>query len=303
MSEDYYKILGVARTASQDEIEKAHRSLARKYHPDLNPDDASAKEKFQKVQKAFDVLKDPKSREMYDRFGDNYESVQGAGGQTFQDIDLSQLFGGGGEGGLDDLFRQFGGFQQGGGRQGRRGPARGKGRNIEHEVTIPFPLSVTGGDYTVAAPQHGGRTKEIRVTIPPGWIDGKKLRLSGNGAPGPDGPGDLMLRVRVAPHPHFKRIGDNLELDLPVSVTQAFLGAKVDVPTPYGTLGVTIKPGTSSGRRLRLPGYGVTRSDGVRGDLFVEIQIRCPESLTSEATELLRKLEEECPPAPPDVAW
>ncbi len=320
MGEDYYKILGVSRQATQEEIEKAHRSQARKYHPDLNPDDAKAKEKFQKVQKAFDVLKDPKTRQMYDRFGEKYDAFQGGGGgggagpQGFDEVDLSQLFGqGGGGGGFEDILRQFAGGGFGGGAAGAGGGGRGprttrgrrpaRGHDLEHEITIPFQLGVTGGDFRIAAPRPEGDSEAITVKIPPGIVDGKKLRLTGKGASGAGGAGDLYLKIRIAPHPFFKRTGDNLEVQLPISVTQAFLGDKIDVPTPYGDLKVTIAPGTSSGKRLRIRGYGVSRADGVKGDLFVEVQIRAPKTLNEQAKKLLVELQEACPIDPVKISW
>jgi DnaJ-class molecular chaperone len=203
-------------------------------------------------------------------------------------------------------LRQFagGGFGGGGrGPQSARGRRPAPGQDLEHEVTIPFQLAVIGGDYRIAVPRPDGDTESIAVKIPPGIVDGKKLRLTGKGASGGGGPGDLYLKIRIAPHPHFKRVGDNLEVQLPISVTQAFLGDKIDVPTPYGDLTVTVAPGASSGKRLRIRGYGVPRGGGVKGDLFVEVQIRAPKTLNERAKQLLRELQDEAPPAPPAISW
>lgn len=292
MAEDYYATLGVARTASPDDIRKAYRQLARKHHPDLNPTDATAKEKFQQVQNAFDVLNDPKKREMYDRYGSAYESVgSGAhgpnpwggssGGGPQVDIDLEDLFGGGGGGGFADLFRQFG---QRGKRQQARREAPTRGANIEHELTVPFTTAVLGGEAQLGIQRADGHVDTLQVKIPAGIEDGKKIRLRGQGEPSLDGgpAGDLLIRVIAAPHPHFRRHGKHLEVRVPVTLAEALRGAKVDVPTPHGTLTLTIPPGTSSGKKLRLKGQGVKPAEAAPGDLLAEIEIELPEQLSGD---------------------
>jgi curved DNA-binding protein len=296
MAADYYETLGVARTATADDIRKAYRQLARKYHPDLNPNDAKAKEKFQQVQNAFDVLNDPKKREMYDRYGSAYESVgagargphpwAGAGGGGPQvDFDLEDLFGGGG-GGFADLFRQFG---QRGKRQQPRRDVPTRGANIEHELTVPFTTAVLGGEAQIGIQRADGHVDTLQVKIPAGIEDGKRIRLRGQGEPSLDGgpAGDLLIKVIAAPHPHFRRHGKQLEVTVPVTLAEALRGAKVDVPTPHGTITLTVPPGTSSGRRLRLKGQGVKPVGGDAGDLLAEIQIELPSSLSPEDCESL----------------
>ncbi len=299
MAEDYYATLGVARTATEDEIRKAYRQLARKYHPDLNPDDAAAKNKFQQVQIAFDVLNDPKKREMYDRYGSSYESMgasagargphpwaSGGGGGANVDIDLDDLFGGGGGGGFADLFRQFG--QRGKRQQSRRNvPTRGA--NLEYELTVPFTTAVMGGEAQIAVRRGDGQVDTLQVKIPAGIDDGKKIRLRSQGEPSFDGgpAGDLLIKVIAAPHPHFRRHGKQLEVRVPVSLVEAMRGAKVDVPTPHGTIALTVPPRTSSGKKLRIKGQGVKPAHGAPGDLLAEIQIVLPEQLTDEDRERL----------------
>jgi DnaJ-class molecular chaperone len=312
--DDYYKVLGVERTATADEIQKAYRSLARKYHPDLNPNDKKAADKFKKVQAAYDVLSDADKRKKYDQFSAAFEqfgtgggpgwSPQGSGGAgpQFQDIDFSQLFGGaaggGGQmpGGLEEMLRQMMGGAGGGAASGgtRRRRARStRGADIEAEIEIPFTLAVTGGAYDVTFRRQHQKPETISIKIPAGIDDGKLMRLRGRGEPslgeGPDG--DLLLTVRVAPHSHFTRRGNDLEVKVPVSFAEAALGAKVDIPAPRGTIAITIPAGTSSGKRLRVRGMGVTPSGSDAGDLYAEIQIVLPGKFNDEDAKLIRQLD------------
>jgi len=293
MSEDHYQTLGVPRTASADEIRKAYRELARRYHPDLHPDDAAAKEQFKKVQTAFDVLNDPSKREMYDRYGSAFEGVgaggaggwggrgpfPGGGGAGGAEIDLESLFGGGG---FADLF--------GGGARarGRRRQARAAGEDVTARLDIPFRLAIDGGKADVRV-DRDGRIETISVTIPQGLPDGARMRLRGQGLPGTGGgpAGDLLLDVHVEPHPVFRRVGDTLEIMLPVTIAEAIEGAKVDVPTPWGTIALKVPPSTSGGRRLRAGGMGVRHANGAAGDLIAEVQIVLPEAADAAARAAL----------------
>lgn len=300
MAEDHYQTLGVPRTASAEDIRKAYRELARKYHPDLHPDDDAAKEKFKQVQTAFDVLNDPSKREMYDRYGSAFEGVGargpqggwsgggpfpgaggsggfggfGGGGGGGGEIDLESLFGG--AGGFAEMFRGAGG---GGGRgpRGRKRPAAAAGDDISARIEVPFRLAIEGGKVDVQV-QREGKTETISVTIPQGLPDGARMRLRGQGLPGTGGgpAGDLLLDVQVAAHPVFRRDGDTLEVTLPVSLAEAIEGAKVDVPTPWGTISLRIPTGTSGGRKLRVAGMGVRHANGAKGDLIAEVQIALP---------------------------
>ncbi len=303
MAEDYYKTLGVSRNSSQADIQAAYRKLAREYHPDLNPDDKSSKEKFQKIQQAYEVLNDPNKREMYDRYGGSFESMGagGPGGATrgfhghpggFEEVDLSELFGerfgGGAGGGFADIFKQF---SRGGQRQRSRAAPR-RGADLKHEVKIPFHTAISGGEVQLTLRRGGGKTETIGVKIPPGIENGKKIRLRGQGEASPEGgkPGDILLTVHVTPHPCFQRRGKNLHLKVPVTLAEAALGGKVDVPTPKGTISLTIPPGTSSGKKLRVKGHGVVPANGSAGDLYAEIQIVLSKSFDDESTELVKKL-------------
>ncbi|NMC20354.1 MAG: DnaJ domain-containing protein [Thermogutta sp.] len=295
MARDYYQVLGVSRNASQAEIQKAYRELARKYHPDLNPNDKDAKKKFQEVQEAFEVLNDPKKREMYDRYGSSFQGAGqewsgfqpgGATSFSFGDWDdLANLFGGGeysddlGIGGLGGIFSDLRRSRKGRAASRRERTASTRGIDLSQEITIPFKTAVEGGEIPLVISRPDGGRDSITVKIPAGIEDGKRIRLRGQGATASPGgpPGDLFLTVHVTPHPHFERKGNDLYVKLPITIPEAVLGAKVDVPTPRGTLSVKVPPGTSSGRRLRIPGHGIRAKDGEPGDLYAEVQIVAPD--------------------------
>lgn len=294
MPQDYYAVLGISRSASKEEIQKAYRELARKYHPDLNPDDKAAQQKFKDIQQAHDVLSDPEKRQMYDQFGPDFEQAGRGGGSPFggggAGFSFEDLFGGGGpgQGGFDgdigDIFRQFGGGGGGAGR-GRRSQAPAKGTDLSAEITVPFNTSVLGGEAAISV-QRAGKMDSITVKIPPGIETGKKMRLRGQGEPGRGGQsGDLIVEVSVAPHPCFRRTGRNLELKLPVTLKEAAFGAAIDVPTPGGTVVLKVPAGTSSGRRLRVKGQGVRSANGTDGDLYVEIEIKLPVALAQDGEQ------------------
>ncbi len=312
MATDYYATLGVSRSAMPDEIQKAYRKLARKYHPDMNPDDATAKKKFQEVQAAFEVLSDAEKRKRYDQFGSEFESVGAGGGgprtwryttssgpQTYPfDVnDLGDLFGRGGEdeggGGFADLFKQFGGA-----RAGRRAARAARGNDLKHELTVPFATAVLGGQAALTVQRRDGDIETIKVKIPAGIDDGKKIRLRGQGEPGTgNGPaGDILLTIHVSPHPHFRRTGNRLDVRVPVTLAEAALGAKIDVPTPQGTIALTVPPNTSSGKKLRIKGHGIRTEPP--GDLFAEIQIVLPDKLSAEDRQTLADISARYPHNP-----
>ena len=324
MAEDYYKTLGVSRSASQDEIRKAYFDLARKYHPDKNPQ-KDAKKKFQKIQAAFDVLNDPQKRELYDRYGSSFETM-GAGGprgpgrgaygpaggfgggpQGVEDVDFSQFFGDkfGDEGGpdLSDIFSQF---RRTTGRSRKPTAARRRGADIEHEMTVPFQTAVSGGEVQLRIESPAGKAETLTVKIPAGIEDGKKIRLRGQGEAGPSGntPGDLLITIHSAPHLYFQRKGNNLLLRVPVTLGEAAFGAKIDVPTPKGTVALRVPPATSSGTKLRIKGHGVAPKSGPPGDLLAEIQIMIPKEFDEadrQAIEAIDRKHEMHPRA--DLRW
>lgn len=316
MADDYYDILGVSRNASDQEIQKAYRARARKLHPDMNPDDKSAKEKFQKLQTAYDTLADPDKRKMYDAYGANYEHVAaGGGGQgpggfhfrgrpgDFDQAEFSHIFGDQGDmGGFADFFQQF----TGGGRRGRAGGAPRRGADMTHELQVPFKTAITGGEAHVTVQRPSGKVETIAVKVPAGIEDGKKIRLRGQGQPSQSGgpAGDIIVTIRVASHPYFRRRGNDLIVTLPVTVGEAAAGAKIDLPTPKGKITLTVPPGSSSGKKLRVRGHGVQPAGKPAGDLYAEVQIQLPEKIDDRAAELLRRFDDQCPLQPREnLAW
>jgi DnaJ-class molecular chaperone len=320
MARNPYETLGVGRDASDDDIQKAYRKLARKYHPDKNPDDASAKAKFQEVQSAFEVLSDAEKRKRFDQYGtaDPHFAPGGPGGPggakwTYttgpqsSPYDLNDLFGGGGgegAGGFADLFKQF--RRPGSGGGGRRAAHAERGGDLKHEMTIPFATAIKGGEAVVSVQRSGGNLETITIKIPPGIDDGKRIRVRGQGEPGGGGapPGDILVTIRVGAHPNFRRTGHRLDVRVPVTLAEAVDGAKIDVPTPWGTIALSIPPGTSSGRRLRVKGHGVRPKSGEPGDLFAEIQIVLPAELTEEERKTLAEVSARHPQHPrTELRW
>jgi|SRR5579862_179842 molecular chaperone DnaJ len=371
--QDYYELLGVPRKASVKDIRQAYRKLARKYHPDLNPGDKAAEEKFKQIQEAYEVLSDTKKRQMYDQFGFN---TPGAGGPTPgggaynvspQDVhfDFGGFdFGGGGAGGggasLRDLFSQF--FRGGG--QATQAHHEGEpGSDLEYQIEISFAEAMRGASkrvtitrldrcpdckgrgsvgtaqactacngtghvtevsgkmrFQVPCSRCGGtgkigticrtcggegrvrRPETLEVRIPPGAHTGSRVRVAGRGNVGTDGgpAGDLYFIIQVAPHPFFERRGDDLYTTVPITVTEASLGAKVEVPTIDGRAQVRIPPGTDSGKKLRLREKGApsSRHQGHRGDQIVEVQVVVPRPEDEHVKQLLRDLSKAAPEDP-----
>lgn len=299
-TKDYYDILGVDEGASAKEIKKAYRDLARKYHPDRNPDKPDAEDRFKEIQEAYSVLSDEEKRDQYDaqrRFG-GFGGQQGFGqnggrgpGGGF-DVRFEQGQGGGG--GFGDIFNSFFG---GGGRGGQtRSPfgqqqRRTKGQDVETTLRISFDDALRGGKREVTLPD--GET--IRIDIPKGVRSGFKIRLRGLGEPGPRGErGDLYVTFRVADHPRFRRKGDDIYVTESVNAFEAMLGTERRIPTPYGQrIKVTIPAGTQPGEKLRLRGQGVRTESGSPGDLYVEIDVTIPDDLSKTQRDTLQKAAEE----------
>lgn len=312
---DYYKSLGVSRDATADEIKKAYRKLAKKYHPDAKPDDKEAAARFKEIQEAFEVLGDDEKRKNFDRFGSAFpqgaaggprgaQAWSNAGGPGGGPVDMSDLFGG--QVDLGDLFG--GAFGRGGpGAGGRRGGSRQQaGQDVQAEVDVPFQVAAEGGSHDIHL-DRSGKAEHLTVKIPAGVDSGSVIRLAGLGEPGHAGgpPGDLLITVRVAPHPWFRRDGANLLLDLPLTITEAAMGAKVEVPTlSEGKVTLTIPPGTSSGAKLRLRGKGILdRATKQPGDQFVVVKIVVPGNLSDRAKELLQELQTAAPLNPRVGLW
>ena len=302
---DLYEVLGVARGADADAIRKSYRQLARKFHPDLNQGRRESEERFKEVSEAYAVLSDPEKRALYDEFG----AISLEAGFDARAARASQRFGGGfGDAGgesfgfnIDDVLGgMFGGRGRG---RGRRTGAAWQGEDLELTLELEF-LEATHGStrqLNVMRPGRDGRPRSERVTvrIPAGVGDGEKLRIPGKGADSRGGgpAGDLYAKIRIRPHAVFRRDGRDVLLDLPVTVSEATLGARIDIPTLDGTATITVPPGSDSGRRLRLRGKGIPDpKGGARGDLYVTVQIRVPVGLDPDGRAALQELAAYDPP-------
>jgi DnaJ-class molecular chaperone len=325
---DYYEVLGVERSASADEIKKAYRKLARKHHPDVNPGDKSAEARFKEAQQAYDILSDAEKRSLYDRFGKAaFEGMAasgprsggtewtahqtGPGGFSF---DFGEFFGhpgAAGPGATEQPHAGGGIFEEILGRvRGSRRPAGPRhGRHLEANLSIPFLTAVQGGETSIDVVRDQHR-ESLVVKIPPGIESGAKLRLRGQGEVGEAGAprGDLTVTVTVQPHRYFTREGRDLQVELPITVAEAVLGAKVDVPTLAGLKSLTIPPGSSSGLKLRLRGQGVPASGTgagrkPEGDLFVVLRIVVPRKTDETSQGLIREFDQHNPLHPRAGLW
>lgn len=310
---DYYEVLGVPKNATAEEIKRAYRRLAVKYHPDKNPGDKAAEERFKEINEAYAVLSDPEKRKQYDTFGADGFHQRFTQEDIFRGFDVGDLFREFGFG-TDDIFSRifgasfgrqtrrsrgrftgfdFGGFQQG-------GPAYGhqvlRGQDLEMVLQISLEEVATGAERRISY-QVGDRIETLSVKIPKGIESGKKLRLAGKGAPGPYGgpPGDLYLRVEVLEHPVFHREGNQLTVEREISFSEAALGTELRVPTVDGkTLNVKVPAGTQPGSRIRVRGHGLPDMHGQGcGDLYVRVNVRVPRKLTRAQKELMQQLRDQ----------
>ncbi len=316
MSEpDFYKVLEVSRHATAEEIKKSYRKLARKYHPDMCPNDKQAAEKFKEIQEAYSTLGDAEKRKMYDQFGSGYPG--GGSGRSSRGpkysytwtgpsgkgpIDLEDIFGQGAAGGESgegfDFNSIFGGGGSGSRRSSHRSSSRSssrpeRGSDIRMDVEIPLMVAAQGGTQEVHVRRRSGEER-LSVKIPKGVTNGQAIRLSGQGEPGgPQAPaGDLFLMVRMIPHPYFRVEGANVMLDLPLAPAEAVLGGKVDVPTlTEGLFTLTIPPGTSSGTKLRLRGKGLIDPETThQGDQYCIVKIVIPKSASEKGLALYQQI-------------
>jgi len=302
---DYYKTLGVSKTASAEEIKKAYRKLARQHHPDVNKKPESEK-RFKEINEANEVLSDPEKRKRYDTVGPDWARFQNGGPQQqpggFQWVYTGQPgqdpFNGD-AGGFSDFFRTLFGEGQADfdtgplfGRTSTRRRRAAVGADVEHEVEIALAEAYKGTERTMELRIPDGNTRRLSVKIPAGVRDGQRIRLAGQGAPGGGGgpSGDLFLRVRVRPHPVFQRDGDDLRMELPVALHEALLGAEVTVPTLKGRVSLRIPPETQNGRVIRLAGQGMPRATGGHGDLYVTVKVVLPTKLSEKERELVTAL-------------
>jgi DnaJ-class molecular chaperone len=310
---DYYEVLGVSRAATEGEIKTAYRKLARQHHPDLNPNDKAAEEKFKELQEAYSVLSDSENRKKYDQYGANWKMAgEGTrppppppgGPADFGGFDFGEA------GDLGDIFEMFG--------RGRGRPRRTRGRDVEATLELSLEDAHRGGRHTLqlqtadvcptcggagvigndeVCPTCGGagrvvRPRSIEVNIPPGVRDGGTLRLAGQGGAGAAGSpaGDLYLRLKLRPHPTFTANQDDLEVTLPVAPWEAVLGARLPVPTIDGQVEMTVPAGAQANQRLRLRGQGLNRRGGGRGDLYVRLAVAVPKAVSDEERRLYEDL-------------
>jgi DnaJ-class molecular chaperone len=311
LASDPYQVLGVPRSASADEIRKAFRKLAKANHPDTNPHNKAAEERFKQVSGAFDILGDASKKQKFDSGeidADGRETMRGFGGgqgpwgpppgggfggggayrgESFEGVDLGDILGEmfgagrGGRGGAGGPGGGFGGFSQ-------------RGSDVRARLEIDLEDAIRGGKRRIAF--SDGRT--IDVTIPKGAQEGQTLRLKGQGSPGRAGPGDALIELAIAPHPTFRREGDNLVMDVPVTIYDAVLGGKAEAPTPDGPVTLTIPKGANTGTRLRLKGRGLAGPQGRRGDLFARLVVTLPDKPDAELEALAEKWKRERPYTP-----
>ncbi|MCA9291447.1 MAG: DnaJ domain-containing protein [Phycisphaerales bacterium] len=294
-STDYYKVLGVERSATADEIRRAYRSLARRYHPDVNKSDDAAT-KFAEVTEAYEVLSDADKRKQYDQFGRTagvgaQRAAWSGGGPTVDVGDFASVF--------NDFFG--GGSPFDAGPRGATSPRAQRGRDEQRTLQITFMTAAVGGTETVRLAD--GETVELRV--PPGTADGDKLRLKGRGGSGSAGGprGDLIVTVAVGGHPHFRREGLDLLIDVPISIVEAAIGTTVTVPLLKGSVEMRIPPGSSSGRKLRVRGKGLAGRGGQVGDFYAVVQIEAPATLNARAKDLLGELSTEIESPREEGSW
>ncbi len=328
-TKDYYEMLGVNRSASADEIKTAYRKIARRFHPDLNPGDKNAEERFKDLQEAYDTLSDPENRQLFDKYGENWRAVKQGGGAPPPGWEGARTAGGPQGGGFDfsgfdfgagtgrggfDIFEEMFGRTAG---RASRGPRRERGQDVEAQLELSLEEAHRGGRRTLqmqvaeVCPTCNGdgvvqdktcqtcggsgqvvKPKTIEVNIPAGVRDGSTVRLAGQGGAGMNGtqPGDLYLRIRLRPHPAFKVRGDDLEIELPIAPWEGALGTKVEVPTIDSKVDLTIPAGTQSGQRLRLRGQGLNKRGGGRGDEYVRLKIVTPKEISAEERRLYAEL-------------
>jgi DnaJ-class molecular chaperone len=299
---DYYEVLGVGRDADEKEIKRAFRRLARKYHPDVNPGDETAEQKFKETSEAYEVLRDPEKRKQYDQFGHRGDMWSQAGGAR-GGAAWSASFGN-----LDNLFEELLGARGGFGPRHRRGQdvrfeleltLDEAAHGVTKDIVVPLPqvcprcqgagMAERGACPSCAGSGQVSQTKRLQVKIPAGVHSGSRIRLAGQGLSG----GDLYLIPRIAAHGFFRRRGDDLYCEVPVTYTEAALGAEIEVPTMGGKVKVKLPPGTSPSQRLRLTGKGMPRSKGGgNGDLYVQVRIAVPKSLSEEEKKLIARLGE-----------
>jgi curved DNA-binding protein len=301
---DFYEVLGVSRTASDKDIRDAYRRLARKYHPDVNPNDRSGEARFKEVSQAYEVLSDPGKRKKYDRLGHDWQQLEAAekaganvggfGGYRSSrggaGVDFGYAPGEGAD--VGDLFEQLFGARRG--RTGGRRSGTLRGQDVDYPVSISLEEAFGGTERTIQVQRPDGRLQGLEVKIPAGVSDGSRVRVAGKGRPGLGGgpAGDLNLAITILPHARFRRDGNDLHTTVKLPLYQAVLGGEAFVPTPKGTrLALRLPPETQNGQRFRLAGQGMPRLESTgRGDLYAEIEVQLPTRLSDRERQLFAEL-------------
>jgi len=285
MSKDYYKILDVSKSATKEEIKKAYRKMAHKYHPDKKDGDEA---KFKEANEAYTILSDDQKRSQYDQFGSNFQGSGASGGQGFGGFDFSQFTQGGGDIDLNDIL---GSFFNGGGGGFRR---KRKGRDIAVDLEIEFKDSILGVTKKITVSRQQGGKEDLNINVPPGIDAGEMMRYQGKGEPVEDGiSGDLYIKIHVKKHPSLRKEGVHIVTEQSVKITEALLGTKMDIESVDGKLTIKIPEGVRHGEILRVKGKGVPYTTTNSGDLLVKVDIKTPKKLSKKARKAIEELQSE----------
>ncbi|MBP6218464.1 MAG: DnaJ domain-containing protein [Oligoflexales bacterium] len=295
--QDYYETLGVSKTASLDEIKKSYRKLAMKYHPDRNAGDKKAEEQFKSISEAYAVLSDPEKKRQYDTVGASNFHQRYSSDDIFRGTDFNSIFHefGMGGGGSENIFSRIFGFGGPGGGAWGEGPQQrraSRGQDVEYTLELGFEEAYKGGERQVSLSLPGGEKREFRVKVPGGIREGGRLRVSGKGTSGRGGEaGDLFLNVKIAPHPDYARNGDDIEIRLPLKISQALLGDSCEIKTVQGPKKIRVPAGVKAGTKIRLKGLGFPiMGSGSSGDFYAVVDLDVPSSLSPEQKNLAEQL-------------
>ncbi len=300
MAQDYYKVLGVEKKAAADKIKSAYRKLAKKYHPDRNKDNKAAEEKFKTISEAYAVLSDPEKKKKYDMVGSDKFHQQYSTEDIFRGTNMDEILREMGFGGFGDLFGRFGGFRSGGAQEFSYSTGSPFGRqaapvnlDVTSKMTITLEESVKGGQRQISL-QTGRDIVTLNVKIPPGIEQGAKLRLAGKGKSRGGHKGDIYIEIDIAPHPHFRREGNDIIASIDIDISTALLGGSADVNTLNGQRKIKIPAGTQPGQKIRIKGEGAKKLKGRgSGDLYINVGVKVPKKLTERQKKLIEGLKKE----------